>query len=121
MSDIEITGQPRPPLKAGTVRTVDVETGEVVAEKRNAMTLLPPDPSVCQDCATDHAHDQPHNQQSLYYQMAFHATHGRWPTWTDAMAHCPDDVKALWRRGLVRVMEAKGVAVPADLAGEAPR
>lgn len=30
-------------------------------------SLLPPRPDVCQECAVDHAADQPHNAQSLFY------------------------------------------------------
>jgi hypothetical protein len=104
------------PTKVGSVQTVDAETGEAVAgQKANAMTMLPPRPGVCQECAVDHKHDEPHNQQSLYYQMHFHARHGRWPTWTDAMAHCPDDVKAHWRRTLVERMTLIRMTVPDDL------
>jgi hypothetical protein len=110
-----IRGQRKPPLKTGTVTTVDAETGKVVSEKRNAMTLLGPRPDVCQECAVDHAHDQPHNQQSLYYQMAFHATHGRFPTWTDAMAHCTPEVQAQWRPLLVEQMRKNGLSIPDDL------
>ena len=69
--------------------------------------LLPPKPGVCQECAVGHASDQPHNQQSLFYQYAFYGVHGRWPKWADAMAHCPEDVKVLWIRELAK----KGVAV----------
>lgn len=64
------------------------------------MKLLPPKPDVCQMCAVKHEPDQPHNQQSLYYQYAFYADNGRWPTWKDAMAHCSDEVKQKWIAGL---------------------
>jgi hypothetical protein len=104
--------------KVGKMTTVDAETGEVLSEKQNAMTLHPPAPDVCQVCATDHAWDQPHNQQSLYYQMAFHSMHGRSPTWSDAMHHCADDVKRQWREELVQLMREKGIEVPADLLTE---
>ena len=108
----------RKPIKTGTVQTINAETGEVVSEQRNAMTMLPPSGDVCQECATAHDHFQPHNQQSLYYQMAFHAKHGRWPTWTDAMQHCPPDVQKQWREELVKLMREKGMEVPADLLEE---
>lgn len=64
--------------------------------------LLPPAPDVCQTCAVDHRPDMPHNQQSLYYQYRFYAEHGRWPTWTDAMAHCDDQMKAAWTKALAQ-------------------
>ncbi len=106
------------PTKIGTVQTVNVTTGEVTSEKQNAMTMLPPAPDVCQECATAHNHDEPHNQQSLYYQMHFQARHGRWPTWTDALAHCSDDVKQHWRQELVKLMREKGLEIPPDLQDE---
>ena len=112
---------PKPhPIKMGTMQTIDMQTGEVKSEKRNAMTLLGPAPDKCQECAVDHAHDAPHDQQSLYYQMRFHATHGRWPTWSDAMAHCTEEVKTHWRRELVAMMREKGMTVPEDLMDQKP-
>ena len=102
------------------MQTIDTETGKVVSEQKNAFTLLGPAPDKCQVCATDHPHDQPHNQQSMYFQMAFHSTHGRWPTWTDAMQHCAPEIKAHWRKYLVEVMQEKGLEVPADLMEQKP-
>lgn len=106
--------------KIGTVQTVDVNTGQVTSVKRNAAVILPCAPDVCQECGVDHAHDQPHNQQSLTYQMRFHGTHGRWPTWSDAMAHCSDDVKAAWRRGLIDQHKKHGLPAPEDLLDPKP-
>jgi hypothetical protein len=117
--NIKSDGKPIP-TKLGTVQTVNVETGQVIEERHNAMTLLGPPPGVCQVCAVDHPHDQPHNQQSLYYQMKFRATHGRDATWSDAMAHCPEDVRQQWRQGLVALMRSKGMKVPADLMEQKP-
>lgn len=68
------------------------------------MRLLPPKPGVCPVCATDHAPEWPHNQPSLYYQYHFYGTHGRWPTWADAVAHCDDEMRANWER----VLKEKG-------------
>lgn len=51
-------------------------------------------------CGVAHGPEQPHNQQSLAYQCKFYDMHGRWPTWEDAMAHCPDDVKEHWKEQL---------------------
>ena len=104
--------------KVGTVQTIDSETGKVISEKKNAMTLLGPPPDKCQVCATDHAWDQPHNQQSLYWQYHFYSEHGRWPTWTDAMQHCTPEVKAQWRQELVKLMKEKKIEIPADLSGQ---
>jgi hypothetical protein len=58
--------------------------------------LLPPRPDVCQACAVKHSPEQPHNQQSLYWQYWFHGKHQRWPTWADAMAHCEPDIRQFW-------------------------
>ena len=120
MKPIVITSDSKPIQKRiGTAQVIN-EKGEVVSERKNAFTLLGPPPDKCQVCAADHAHDQPHNQESLYYQMAFHAEHGRWPTWTDAMAHCCDEVKLHWRVQLVAAMKKKNLAIPEDLMEEKP-
>jgi hypothetical protein len=65
--------------------------------------LLPPPPDACQVCAKDHPEDQPHNQQSLYYQMDFLNKNGRYPTWQDAMSHCAPEVQRLWRAELEKL------------------
>lgn len=67
--------------------------------------LLPCRPDVCQECAVDHKPEEPHNKDSLYYQMTFKAKHGRYPTWNDAIAHCSDDLKYAIREFL----EEKGI------------
>ncbi len=69
-------------------------------EPPGGMFLLPPRSDLCQECATKHEPEMPHNQQSLYYQMAFKIKHGRSPTWADAMAHCSDEMKAVWTEEL---------------------
>lgn len=72
--------------------------------------LLPPAPHLCQKCAVDHTPDLPHNQQSMFWQYWFYKdSGGRWPTWRDAMAHCTDEMKALW----VKALEEKGVKIDA--------
>jgi hypothetical protein len=117
--DIKFSGPQKRPMRIGTVQTVDLQTGEVIAEQPNAMTILSPR-SGCPECGTEHQHDQPHNQQSLVYQYRFCATHGRWPTWADAMAHCSDEVKVIWRQHLIEVMRARGMKIPDDLMGPNP-
>lgn len=65
------------------------------------MTLLHnTPPGTCPQCAVKHEPEQPHNPQSLAYQYWFYGKHGRWPTWDDAMAHCDDQVRSIWRRAL---------------------
>lgn len=74
--------------------------GDTTATALNMM-LLPPKAGLCQVCATTHGEPEPHNAQSLYYQMAWAMEHdGEAPTWHDAMAHCADAVKRVWRNGL---------------------
>ena len=63
--------------------------------------MLPAKPGVCPECAVDHPEGSPHNRQSLCYQYFFYNIHGRWPTWTDAMAHCDDATKAAWSKSLI--------------------
>jgi hypothetical protein len=97
----------------GVDHEADTEEMEVV--KATPMTLLPPHPSKCQECAVDHDPKDPHNQESLYYQTKFHMRHGRSPTWTDAMAHCDEATKKNWREELVGLMKEHGLDVPEDL------
>lgn len=86
------------------VEVIDMPTGDVVETRPSGMNLLPPRADACQVCGHAPAHDpdQPHNAQSLYYQYAFFADHGRWPTWRDAVAHCPEPVRAAWEAELRR-------------------
>jgi len=63
----------------------------------------------CTECATKHAPEQPHNQQSLTYQYKFYDKHGRWPTWADAMKHCPEEIKNYW----VEALKEHGIEVTA--------
>lgn len=83
----------------GTMKVVDMKTGRA-EEKPSGMMMLPPAPGKCPECAADHAPEQPHNAQSLFYQMKFHGEHGRWPTWTDALAHCAEPVRKAWAEEL---------------------
>ena len=71
------------------------------------MKLLPPHPDCCQECAARHEWWMPHNQESLFYQYKFFQEHDRWPTWTDALAHCPDDVKEAW----IEALRQRGIEV----------
>lgn len=66
------------------------------------MLLLPPKEGTCPVCAWDHPDHQPHNIESMYYQYRFYGVRGRWPTWADAMAHCSEEVKEVWRMVLER-------------------
>jgi hypothetical protein len=69
------------------------------------MLLMPTAPGTCAECAANHGHKEPHNQKSLAYQYDFYGKHGRWPTWDDAMAHCPPEIKRVWITELLKVGE----------------
>lgn len=73
-------------------------------KERHGMTMLPviPNEGQCPECGAFHEQEQPHNRDSLRYQYTFYDAHGRWPSWADAMSHCSDDVKAIWRHELER-------------------
>jgi len=47
----------------------------------------------CPVCGKRHEKEWPHYRNSLGYQYKFYDEHGRWPSWADAMAHCPEPVK----------------------------
>ncbi len=74
-------------------------------EQINPFYLVPPKPDVCQECAVKHRPDEPHDKGSLYYQIHFKAEHRRWPTWEDAMAHCKERIKKMWRRELTQIIK----------------
>jgi hypothetical protein len=64
--------------------------------------ILPPtNPNVCQECGRDHTPEEPHDPQQLQYKYYFYSKNNRWPTWTDAMAHCSAEVKEKWIKELV--------------------
>ena len=71
------------------------------------MMILPPKPGACNVCASFHQPGDPHNRDSLYYQMKFRQKNGRFPTWADAMAHCDEHVKKAW----IEALAARGVTV----------
>lgn len=104
-----------PLCRVGTLEQVDLQTGERVPVEGGGLYLLPPAPGLCEWCATEHGPGDPHNQQSLYYRTKFRVIHGRSPTWSDAMAHCTPEVRALWRIELVRILRWNGMAIPEDL------
>ncbi len=81
----------------------------IPGQRLGGFDLVAPPPGVCQECAVKHAPGSPHNQQSLFYQYKFYNDHGRWPTWTDAMAHCSPEMQQFWRESL----EAKGIDIGA--------
>lgn len=73
--------------------------------KDEGLKLLPPKSDLCRECATKHDINEPHNKDSLYYQMHFKIRYGRFPNWEDAMAHCDEEIKQLWREELAKLGE----------------
>lgn len=84
------------------------ETLQQLELNYDGLCLLPPKQDVCPECATKHEPDQPHNQQSLYYRMQFRIKYGRSPIWEDAMSHCNEETKRIWRDELVKAGEKLG-------------
>lgn len=72
------------------------------------MRLIPPGPGKCPECAVEHPSHEPHDAQSLYYQMKFRQQRGRFPTWRDAMAHCDSEMQDTWIAALMEF----GIQVP---------
>lgn len=84
----------------------------IVPIEKGNMILLPPAPHKCQTCGVEHEPEIPHNAQSLYYQTKFQMEHGRAPDWRDAMAHCTDEMKALWTQHLTEAgVDVEGGAI----------
>lgn len=73
------------------------------------MMLLPAKPGTCEECATAHPKEAPHNQQSFYWGVRFNMQNGRSPTWADAMAHCDEKTKSLW----IDALAERGIKVEA--------
>lgn len=57
-------------------------------------------PGTCPMCAAKHEPHFPHNRDSLAYQYQFYDQHGSWPTWADAIDHCPENIKEYWKQAL---------------------
>lgn len=57
-------------------------------------------PGTCPECGIAHDPEQSHNRDGMKYMYKFYDKHRRWPTWADAMAHCPEDVKRYWTQEL---------------------
>lgn len=85
----------------GSMTEVDSATGKET-HKPMAWSMLPPAKGKCQICAADHGPKEPHNAQSLYYQMAFQGIVGRAPTWADAIEHCDEPLRRAWEAELRR-------------------
>jgi hypothetical protein len=67
---------------------------------KQVLKLLPPESGMCCECAIAHHRDYPHHANGKYYKYHFHLKHKRLPTWEDAIAHCSEELKELWREHL---------------------
>ena len=75
---------------------------------RHGMMMIGKTPEgSCPTCAYKHDPWMPHNKDSLAYQYKFYDEHGRWPTWKDAMEHCPDEIKNAW----INALTERGVKI----------
>jgi hypothetical protein len=83
----------------GSVTSVDLESGRET-HAAGSWNVMPPPADRCQICAAKHDPEQPHNAQSIYYQVTFNGMLGRAPTWADAIAHCSDDLRRKWEEAL---------------------
>jgi len=81
------------------------KTDNCMDTNKPKIMMLNPPPDLCQECAVKHDPESPHNKNSLYYQMKFHSQNGRWPSWEDAMVHCPDSMKKIW----IEEFESRGI------------
>ena len=63
---------------------------------RDEIRLLAPGKRKCPVCADRHRAWEPHNRNSLYYQLRFRRENGRDPTWEDAMADLSQLMRAYW-------------------------
>lgn len=87
-------------LNKGAV-SVDKKTKKENPIEANMM-MLPAREGTCESCAVTHDPGMPHNAQSMFYQYRFYNEHGRWPTWIDAMSHCDEKTKQIWKEALER-------------------
>jgi len=67
----------------------------------SAWLMLKPAADKCQECALEHSPEQPHNKDSLFYQVKFEIENGRPPTWADAIAHCSKGLRKAWKEELI--------------------
>lgn len=76
-------------------------------ERHGIMMLGKTPEGTCPMCAVAHDPALPHNRDSLAYQYKFYDENERWPTWSDAMAHCSEEVKEFW----IEELKKRGVDV----------
>lgn len=97
------------------IRTTDLHTTIRAIECKTPLPELGIHFPPCPECDGLHPTTEPHNQLSRRYRKAFVQTHGRLPSWTDAMAHCTPDVQRKWKRALRHLIASHGLPIPDDL------
>lgn len=99
-----------------TVTTLNAETGETIKKTATHATLVvtPVPAGTCEECGRQHEATSPHDALSLRYQYRFYSRHNRFPTWTDALAHCPPHIRDAWLNELA----ARGIFPVPDKGGE---
>jgi hypothetical protein len=65
--------------------------------------IIPPNDKKCPICAVEHHVDNPHDATSFYYRFLFKNQYGREATWSDAMLHCPGEIRRDWTERLTKV------------------
>lgn len=66
---------------------------------------------LCPECLAVHAAGTPHDRDSLFYNCTFFTVNGRWPTWSDAVAHCSQETRIMWGEGvfnMFKLVQANG-------------
>lgn len=82
-----------------------MERTHVKAVPFSAWQVLPA-ATGCPECGVDHEPEMPHDPSSMLYQYRFRSQEAkagreeRWPTWTDAMAHCTPNIQRAWTQAL---------------------
>ncbi|MFN6560070.1 MAG: hypothetical protein RMY28_009700 [Nostoc sp. ChiSLP01] len=70
-------------------------------------------------CAVEHDVDQPHDATSFYYRFLFKNQYGRDVTWSDAMLHCPEEIRQLWTENLTKVgIDVNSLEVFGDITSQ---
>ena len=63
----------------------------------------------CIECGDYHPNEIPHNVAHPHYQKTFFKKQGRFPTWSDAMSHCTEEMKLAWKTSMTRVRRSSGL------------
>lgn len=72
-----------------------------IKPESGGLMLMPPPDDKCFFCAVEHEPEQPHDATSFYYQFYFNGKFKRAVTWSDAIAHCSEELKVAWKEALI--------------------